>query len=790
MTSFSNEQDERRDLQCLDSSPPVFHRMLGGSSLVQQKSSTQLFVAEELLNTVENGSNNDKNSTPEEIMINVDDHPSSSTDESDIDAFLEYARDMIEANNMSYDSVSFENFEDLLEECIANHFLDDSNIDDDSMTSESSFSGYANDEGCDSSVRYKTAIIARKKTKDTDEILRVTNYYNNETDTIDSSDDSSYTSINSAQFKVHDYVSNINSFTELSDSSSSIVNEYISRQPKRRNIRNKKAPSNNIKRTVIRESSSLDLDSDATPNEFVGTKISTLLNSPRSKENVLNYLNKNAPTLHNSIVTRLRLERDREHGRECKINTQKAMTISENFGGNESVNFHTPEKQQYRGFRSISPAMNIDTSNVIQPSMIKKEAITDNTKKDDDGAGMIFMKITDHVLNGMLERQVMMNRKRQVLHQLNERIDSKMQEENFSQRGMALIHKIRARRKVALQAVFLRNSKEEKGVLKPKPDVSIPTIVEKEFSETLNLSFQEPEDLMTVISLSPISSIEEKKQWLGKLKDKRKPPLSSSLRRQDKKSLLQNESFDQCFEANKTSTEEVIPIFKASPFKKITFSRSKIEKNYEALSSESSLTNATSSSKPTSDTSSLLKTSPSSPKNSRYTIPEFVSRVCVTPESSDSVSLFSDYNPCDSSDNINDRSCWSEMSFLSDTNRFTDSSVSSPRLLVQNGSGQNIHGSQTQQYHDGVVPSPQRKDTRTSYNDSFDEIVLRNTPGKNLSTGLGILSPTGVMDLISVVDTDEEDHVFTDKEDSYVMKLPESSPYYLPIFLTSRRFEV
>ncbi|OEU18709.1 hypothetical protein FRACYDRAFT_236987 [Fragilariopsis cylindrus CCMP1102] len=750
MTSISNEQDERRDLQCLDSSPPVFHRMLGGSSLVQQKSSTQLFVAEELLNTVENDSNNDRNSTPEEIMINVDDHPSSSTDESDIDAFLEYARDMIEADNMSYDSVSFEDFEDLLEECIANHFLDDSNIDDDSMTSESSFSGYANDEGCDSSVRYKTAIIARKKTKDTDEILRVTNYYNNETETIDSSDDSSYTSINSAQFKVHDYVSNINSLTELSDSSSSIVNEYISRQPKRRNIRNKKAPSNNIKRTVIRESSSLDLDSDATPNEFVGTKISTFFNGPRSKENVLNYLNKNAPTLHNSIVTRLRLERDREHGRECKINIQKAMTISENFGGNESVNFHTPEKQQYRGFRSISPAMNIDTSNVIQPSMIKKEAITNNTKKDDDGAGMIFMKITDHVLNGMLERQVMMNRKRQVLHQLNERIDSKMQEENFSQRGMALIHKIRARRKAALQAVFLRNSKEEKGVLKPKPEVSIPTTVEKEFSETLNLSFQEPEDLMTVISLSPISTVEEKKQWL----------------------------------------EEVIPIFKASPFKKITFSRSKIEKNYEALSSESSLTNATSSSKPTSDTSSLLKTSPSSPKNSRYTIPEFVSRVCVTPESSGSVSLFSDYNPCDSSDNINDRSCWSEMSFLSDTNRFTDSSVSSPRLLVQNGSGQNIHGSQTQQYHDGVVPSPQRKDTRTSYNDSFDEIVLRNTPGKNLSTGLGILSPTGVMDLISVVDTDEEDHVFTDKEDSYVMKLPESSPYYLPIFFTSRRFEV
>jgi hypothetical protein len=153
MASFSNEQDER-DLQCLDSSsPPVFHRILGGSSLlVQQKSSTQLFVAEVLLNTVENNNNS---YTPDETMIDDDDHPSSSTDESDLDAFLEYARNVIEENNMSYDSASFEDFEDLLQECIANHFLDDSNTDDDSMTSESSFSGYANDEGCDSSIRSK-----------------------------------------------------------------------------------------------------------------------------------------------------------------------------------------------------------------------------------------------------------------------------------------------------------------------------------------------------------------------------------------------------------------------------------------------------------------------------------------------------------------------------------------------------------------------------------------------------------------------------------------------------------
>eukprot|EP00532_Pseudo-nitzschia_australis_P019739 CAMPEP_0168307866 /NCGR_PEP_ID=MMETSP0142_2-20121227/59786_1 /TAXON_ID=44445 /ORGANISM="Pseudo-nitzschia australis, Strain 10249 10 AB" /LENGTH=57 /DNA_ID=CAMNT_0008260103 /DNA_START=100 /DNA_END=270 /DNA_ORIENTATION=+ len=38
-----------------------------------------------------------------------------STDESDVDTFLEYAREVIAENNLSYDSTSFMEFENLLQ---------------------------------------------------------------------------------------------------------------------------------------------------------------------------------------------------------------------------------------------------------------------------------------------------------------------------------------------------------------------------------------------------------------------------------------------------------------------------------------------------------------------------------------------------------------------------------------------------------------------------------------------------------------------------------------------------
>ncbi|KAL3904498.1 MAG: hypothetical protein SGARI_004898, partial [Bacillariaceae sp.] len=67
----------------------------------------------------------------------------STSDESDISAFLEYARDVVAFNNAPYDPKSFRNFELLLEECLKNHFLDDED-DQDSLMSIQLDKGIAN----------------------------------------------------------------------------------------------------------------------------------------------------------------------------------------------------------------------------------------------------------------------------------------------------------------------------------------------------------------------------------------------------------------------------------------------------------------------------------------------------------------------------------------------------------------------------------------------------------------------------------------------------------------------
>mmetsp|Transcript_26475 Transcript_26475/g.63029 ORF Transcript_26475/g.63029 Transcript_26475/m.63029 type:complete len:436 (-) Transcript_26475:1980-3287(-) len=64
----------------------------------------------------------------------------------DPDEFLEYAREVIAENDLSYDSASFRDFEKLLQQHIRNHFLDDDS-DQDSLVSLASFSGYTNEGG-------------------------------------------------------------------------------------------------------------------------------------------------------------------------------------------------------------------------------------------------------------------------------------------------------------------------------------------------------------------------------------------------------------------------------------------------------------------------------------------------------------------------------------------------------------------------------------------------------------------------------------------------------------------
>ena len=142
------------------------------------------------------------------------------------------------------------------------------------------------------------------------------------------------------------------------------------------------------------------------------------------------------------------------------------------------------------------------------------------------------------------------------------------------------------------------------------------------------------------------------------------------------------------------------------------------------------------------------------------------------------------------------------MSFLSNLNRFAEFSVVP--------TPEKVGRSQTHSYQAERPPSLQPSEFK-AFNDSFDEIVLRNTPnlcGKNFLNRLGDESPTGVMDFVSklqhqqeeetgdalaFVDVDEGDHVFTDKEDSFVMKSPEqicTSPIYQPVFLSPNRFEI
>mmetsp|Transcript_56055 Transcript_56055/g.62680 ORF Transcript_56055/g.62680 Transcript_56055/m.62680 type:complete len:716 (-) Transcript_56055:1429-3576(-) len=715
---------------------------------------------------------------------------------------------------MSYDSASSLDFENLLLDCLSNHFGDKSH--DDSLTSESSFSGYVNEGEESDSVQYRIAllndanisdnayyrmrgVIARKKTKTEDNSIsedmglrsRGTNtnkakMISSENFTVTSTDrraslpkfkNAVRNNVFSKQFKIRGYDFSNSFSTDSSDITSSVINKRRKiRSHSKKSLNGKLNKHNgiydsshhiNVVKNTIRDSS-FDVDSDAKSNMAVGRKISTPLNNPESKNNALNFLNENAPTLHKSVVARLRLTA---------------------YSNNESFKFHA---------RNTSSEMNIDTADVILPSIVKKGTKIDDSQKSDDRTKVFMIELIEQVLNGMQERQVTMNRKRLVLHQLCGKFDLELQEQVVNQNGM--IHKMRAKQKVALQTAFLQHSEEQQAGLKQKNELSIPTF--DKFSEILKLSFHGSDDLMKMaqhptsslqlpVSLSLSSFVEEKKQLLPKLNDKRKRsfPYCVNLR-QDKASLLQNEPTGQCLKASQISAGEAILISKASPVKQKSSSRSKKGGNYEVLAPESSLTNATNSDYPISEISSLFKL-PSPPSNSRYKIPEYIDHI-NTQDSSDSISLFNGNNLYESFDNSNDRSAWSEMSFLSDTNRFADSLSSvSARLLEQRGSYKKKHGNQTQ--YNGVLPSPYRTTAQKSFNDSFDEIIHRDTPGKNLSIGEGIKSPIGVMDLFSVIDTDEEDHVFTDKEDSFVLKSPKrvaSSPVYQPIFLTSRRFEI
>ena len=248
-----------------------------------------------------------------------------------------------------------------------------------------------------------------------------------------------------------------------------------------------------------------------------GRILSELLKSPRSKEKALQFINKCAPSLHDSVVARL------EH--EHQIQTKAVTSFVEDLNP-ESTVFHTPEKQQnftttdLLPSKSITQEVEIDTRKLFQPPIRKKGLnITSGDKCRDYSAERV-----ESVLNRILQKQDVMNKKNQVFHELQERYTPKMQEMSITQRGMALIHKLRAKRKVALQAEFLRHSND----LKQNSDLQLFTAVKDEYFEEIKHSFESLEAstmanhrralMQSPSPSSSFSSIEEKKERLRMLK--------------------------------------------------------------------------------------------------------------------------------------------------------------------------------------------------------------------------------------------------------------------------------
>ncbi|VEU33567.1 unnamed protein product [Pseudo-nitzschia multistriata] len=699
-----------------------------------------------------------------------DDCPS--TEESDISTFLEYARDVIAENNRSYDSASFLEFENLLQECAANHFLD-SNGDgiNDSMTSESTYSGYMND-GSESGSRYKKTpllkddimsdnaynrmkgIIARKRTASN----RATRIEEIDAVTITSNHDvSSFSSRNQSESDVTDsedvitelMVSKMNRLSSYrqrcdSDSSDSIADNTAVRQ-----IRQRRARRRSNKKKLRGESLSGN-----DPKFLDDERFSAILESPTRKDQALSFLSRRAPDLYDSVVAHL--------DRACDDGTT--------FRENDFANHPSEEQSLQRNLDMISiesstrAKLEIDTTNTILPSLVKKGIVYYDLPKIERALDRIVQKID------------VTKTKQKMLNQLVERFEMERGERNLGQKGMASLHKLRARKKATLQAKFLRYAREQKYQHQHSFELQSSSTGTDYSSEPTTLGASDSEAIVRLVqhnpltqppvSAAPVLTSSGETKRLKKLLEKRKRSISHSRKFREKKSPLESQFMEQCL--NSYRLEETASISKSSPFYKISFNRPKGDANYEVLSPDSSLTNDIS-----------------------LTSDYFSSSVDdIRPRYNGEIQVQS-----------SDDSAWSEMSFQSESNRFT---VSSTAPLLEKGN----RGHAGQKFQVRRPLSVQTKHSKT-INDSFEDIVLRNTP-KPGSKGCWILfgggdSPTGVEDIFSLqegkgigdalafVDDDEGDHVFADKDDSFLIKSFEEMeilPEYHPVFFSPNRFEI
>ncbi|KAL3909100.1 MAG: hypothetical protein SGARI_002767, partial [Bacillariaceae sp.] len=440
--------------------------------------------------------------------------------------------------------------------------------------------------------------------------------------------------------------------------------------------------------------------------------------------------------------------------------------------------------------------------------------------------------------------------------------------EKLAERGMAFIHKFRAKRKALLQAKFMEQSGEQHSPEIVAPPIHSPAVPEQ---VEVNKSPQQLEPYMmqdgpSSQKTSPASSIEEQREKLRRLKEKRRKSHSSqSSRGEDsRRSLLQGDSspVEEVPEkgsvcSDSVSSKGVNSLSKASPFRHIKFQRQKKDAIYEVLSPESSVPPSAAKDKSAAeaggsdDDSPLLQghspsssdlTSSSSPgtlqKNSSFTTAgalksDDINKIIIDPQSPECLSPIQVYRTSDHSDtsggfshlfsahgsvgsfsetnrNIfdmsdissriptifednsstahdrvessNNTSMWSDMSFPTDPPKFPAQDKSTTAGLSTNAIAERI----------GEVSLTENAESSSSYNDSFDAIVSRETPSQKIFIDVTDDSPTGVLDsmfqmekqdsgkseLLSLLD-DDDDHLFTDKEDSFAA--PTGSPLSTPV---------
>lgn len=680
----------------------------------------------------------------------ADEHQS--TDESDIDAFLEYARYKVAENDLSYDTTSFLDFEALLQDCIANHFLDPGvgDNDADSMASEASFSGYVND-GCDNGARYKSAVLMKKDIMSNNAYHRMKgiiarrkkneagNDKSHPTDASIGKENTDNNSVYSIEYQFEKSRKNPKIYHSKSipkskaarandtrndsiqsDSSDSILDDLVPRQtrprrPRRRPNKKKAKGAFTTPHIISKES-----------NPMNGLNVSTLTSDSLSK----------GKALHSSS----------EQARSTKGNSL----------------FCTDESDT-TDLSSIAarPEMLIETRNAILPSLVKK------------GIKYYDVPKIEKVLERMMRQTDTIDQKQKVFDELF--ATRPMQVEGThdnKQKGMALVHKLRAERKMALQTAFLRYSGKE-GNQEPSK-VSVPEIPK---DENLNVSVPDNDENEIIVyvndaqspsSLSSFSSFEEKKRF-NIFTGKTRRTLTHSFQHDDKEGLLQNNVHDDevWMNSSYSSPDEGVLVPKTSPFGKIKFPRIKEIVHYEELST-SSLTNDTWND--SGEYSAIVRSGESKLHSS-------------------------------------DQSEWSEMSFHSDPNRFAG--------FCSSLTGINFTGIKTQpSSYQTARPAPIQCETKTIASDAFDELVQRDTTNSSstsFSNPIAEESPTGIMDFafepvqehkkrdisdaLAFVDDDEENHVFTDKDDSFVMmkspvKLLSTSTLFEPVFLSPSRFEI